>query len=332
MATKQLNAPEGQYLGSGRPAWSDDEWETYIREADPATAIVERGRRIFQFSEDCREKYSKRGGSYFSEFMAQRFGMSQPVAASWKRIGENARLLICNANKFTADWSAMVGFTRLPSDAQAELLKGDELISRKTITPLLRAARNQADGAAEFVAPQPLGQDGVEKAEVLYVDPPWRYEYSVADSRQIENEYPTMSLEEICALPVEEAAADHCVLFLWATSPKLADAFDVLRAWGFAYKTCAVWDKERPGMGYYFRQQHELLLVATRGNPRTPDESARVPSVIRLRRDNQHSRKPAEFYELIEAMYPRASKREVFARQSRPGWLPAWGNQVAAAA
>lgn len=323
---------DSEFLGSGQPSWTDDEWEKYIREADPAQAIVERGRRIYEYSEDCKKKDGKRGGSRFGEFMAARFGMSQSTASRWKRIGENAALLIRNPNKFTADWNAVYDFTRLPSDAQAELLAGEELISQKTVTPLLRATRNQQNGAVDFVEPAPLGEDGVELAEVLYVDPPWRYEYSVADSRQIENEYPTMSIEEICALPVEQAAADNCVLFLWATSPKLAEAFDVLRAWGFAYKTCAVWDKERMGMGYYFRQQHELLLVATRGNPRTPEESARVGSVLRINRDNKHSRKPEQLYGLIESMYPGSAKREIFARQSRPGWLPAWGNQVASAA
>jgi N6-adenosine-specific RNA methylase IME4/uncharacterized protein YoaH (UPF0181 family) len=162
---------------------------------------------------------------------------------------------------------------------------------------------------------------------IVYVDPPWRYEYSPTDNREIENHYPTMTLEEICLLPVAEIATPDSVLFLWTTSPKLAESMQVIEAWGYAYKTCMVWDKERMGMGYYARQQHELLLISTRGAVPVPDPANRPPSVIRARRDNEHSAKPAEFYDVIERMYPDLPKIELFARGRRAGWA-AWGNQA----
>lgn len=162
---------------------------------------------------------------------------------------------------------------------------------------------------------------------VIYADPPWRYDHSKTDSRKIENQYPTMGLDEICALPVPEFSADDCVLFLWATSPKLAESMQVVTSWGFTYRTCAVWDKERIGMGYYFRQQHELLLVATKGSPGTPEPQHRISSVIRSRRDTKHSKKPVEVYETIEAMYPNVKRIEVFARETRTGW-DCYGNEV----
>ena len=162
---------------------------------------------------------------------------------------------------------------------------------------------------------------------IVYVDPPWRYEYSPTDNREIENHYPTMTLEEICLLPVAEIATPDSVLFLWTTSPKLAESMQVIEAWGYTYKTCMVWDKERMGMGYYARQQHELLLIATRGSLPVPEPQNRPPSVLRVRRDNEHSAKPVEFYELIERMYPELPKIELFARQRRDGWV-AWGNQA----
>ena len=165
---------------------------------------------------------------------------------------------------------------------------------------------------------------------MIYCDPPWRYEHIETESRAIENQYPTMALDEICALPVSEIALDDCVLFMWTTSPKLAEAFDVLRAWGFDYRTCAVWDKEVIGMGYYFRQQHELLLVATKGSPITPLPSNRPASVIRSRRE-EHSKKPALFYELIEQMYGELPRVELFCRSPREGWA-VWGNQSQEAA
>lgn len=102
---------------------------------------------------------------------------------------------------------------------------------------------------------------------VIYADPPWRYD-DATPNRAVENHYPTMSNEEICALPVP--AADDCVLYLWATAPKLREALEVMEAWGFNYRTHAIWDKVKIGMGYWFRGQHELLLIGTRGDVRTP--------------------------------------------------------------
>lgn len=173
----------------------------------------------------------------------------------------------------------------------------------------------------------PLGQIA-ERYPVIYADPPWRYEYIETESRAIENQYPTMTLDEIKALDLDSIALDDCVLFMWATSPKLAEAFDVLQAWGFEYRTCAVWDKQKIGMGYYFRQQHELLLVAVRGQPMTPAPANRPSSVLSFPR-GEHSAKPVEVYELIEAMYPELPKLEMFCRSPRDGW-GAWGNQAAA--
>lgn len=99
----------------------------------------------------------------------------------------------------------------------------------------------------------------MKKYEVIYADPPWRYDFSKSNSREIENQYPTMSVDEICSLKVP--TADNAVLYLWATAPKLLEALRVMDAWGFEYKTNAVWDKQIIGMGYWFRGQHELLLV-----------------------------------------------------------------------
>ena len=89
-----------------------------------------------------------------------------------------------------------------------------------------------------------------------------------------------METQAICDLPVADIAADESVLFLWATSPGLADAVAVVEAWGFRYRTCAIWVKDKIGTGYYFRQRHELLLVSVRGKPRTPLPPNRPDSVI----------------------------------------------------
>lgn len=163
------------------------------------------------------------------------------------------------------------------------------------------------------------------KFPVVYCDPPWKYDYAKADNRAIENQYPTMSLDEICALPFQDIATPDCVCFMWATSPKLTEAIQVIEAWGMTYRTCAVWVKDKIGMGYYFRQKHELLLVATMGNPPVPEASDRVSSVIEAPR-TKHSAKPEGVYKIIEDMYPDFEKAELFCRTPRKGWH-SWGNE-----
>lgn len=201
-----------------------------------------------------------------------------------------------------------------------------EAEGERVTTNLLRAGEREQKKADRPSRPLPVGE-----YRLIYADPPWRYEHIETESRAIENQYPTMTLDEICALQVP--AADDCVLYLWATSPKLEEAMRVIQAWGFNYRTCAVWDKGKIGMGYYFRQQHELLLVAARGSLPVPEPSDRVSSVIRVKRPGIHSRKPTEVIELIESMYPAFGKDdriELFTRESRVGWA-SWGNEPAVA-
>lgn len=171
---------------------------------------------------------------------------------------------------------------------------------------------------------------------ILYVDPPWRYEGAESANRQIENQYGTMSLEAIKALDVP--GADNAVLFFWVTSPKLAEGLEVLRAWNFDYRTSMVWVKDRIGMGYYARQQHELLLIAKRGKFPVPEPENRPSSVFHAKR-GEHSAKPELVYELIESMYPEymtGSEEEtcfceMFQRSPRAGWY-GWGLDTKVAA
>lgn len=168
------------------------------------------------------------------------------------------------------------------------------------------------------------------KFPVIYADPPWRYEHAISNSREIENHYPTMSLDEICAMPVRDIVTDDAILYMWATAPKLAECMQVLTAWGFDYRTNFVWVKDKIGMGYHARSQHEILLVAKRGNIPPPAVADRVSSVVMAER-GEHSAKPAVFYELIESFYPTLPKIELFCRSPREGWA-VWGNQSERAA
>ena len=206
-------------------------------------------------------------------------------------------------------------------DKKAILAASKEI--RKEMTEERRAKRTQQ--IVEAVQNNKPLDGSLGTFAVIYADPPWAYDSSESDTRVVENHYPTMTLEAIRSLAVQKIAHNDAVLFLWTTSPKLKEAFQILDAWGFDYRTCAVWDKEKIGMGYYFRQQHELLLVATRGTIPTPSAEHRPSSVIRSPRE-EHSRKPECVYDIIEKKYPQLLKIELFARNARPGWSR-WGNQ-----
>lgn len=163
--------------------------------------------------------------------------------------------------------------------------------------------------------------------DILYADPPWRYERGTSSpSRTTENHYPTMELEEIKALGNEIKSNINALLFLWATAPKLKEALEVMEAWGFEYRSCAVWDKLVLGMGYWFRIDHELLLVGRKGEFPTPPPNKRISSLFRSRRQ-KHSKKPDLIRTLISEWYPDAKKIEVFARDHFTGWS-VWGNEA----
>jgi N6-adenosine-specific RNA methylase IME4 len=162
---------------------------------------------------------------------------------------------------------------------------------------------------------------------VLVADPPWLYNHSRSKSRSIEAHYEPMSLEAICAVPVQEFACVNAVLFLWITAPKLlTHGPSVLDAWGFKYKTCHVWDKVKMGMGYWARGRHEILLIATRGQFSPPPPHQRPESVWTIPRIG-HSRKPPAIMDWIDEVWPRNAKLELFARVERPGW-ECWGSEL----
>lgn len=160
---------------------------------------------------------------------------------------------------------------------------------------------------------------------LVLADPPWRYDFAETDNRQIENQYPSATIDEIIAHRPETQA--DCVLLLWGTVAKLREAFEVLDGWGFEYKTHAVWDKEKIGMGYWFRGQHELLIVATKGKMSPPEQADRVSSVFREAR-GKHSAKPECVYQWVEKAFKDHTKLEMYCRAPRAGWL-VFGNEAA---
>lgn len=167
------------------------------------------------------------------------------------------------------------------------------------------------------------------KYRVIYADPPWKYGDGLTDNYGgTQYHYPSMSIDELCALPVKDLAENDAVLFLWVTSPLLEECFPVIRAWGFKYKASFVWDKVKHNMGHYNSVRHEFLLICTRGSC-TPDEKTLIDSVQSIERTDKHSEKPREFRDIIETLYKHGAKLELFARHNHEGWIT-YGNQLQA--
>jgi N6-adenosine-specific RNA methylase IME4 len=194
-----------------------------------------------------------------------------------------------------------------------EKVKAGEITLAEAMRQTKPAARAERLEAAVW----PDGKYGV-----ILADPPWRPDPGLLDkTRRIENQYPTQTLEELIAHrpQIDRIALADCVLLLWTTTQKIAEAIALIGAWQFTVKSGAVWIKPSVGMGYWFRGRHELLILATRGEPMTPLEADRPDSVITAPRAD-HSQKPDLVYELIDRMFPHIPKVEIFARATRAGW------------
>lgn len=269
---------------------------------------------------------------YSRQKAAEKFGLGeQTVARAVKVVKEGTPELVQAVERGQASVSAAAEVATLPKVEQQQIVARGEVEILRAAKEI-KAKKTEERRQERITKIVELAEQPVEsllskgRFPLIYADPPWRYDFSKDDADEVENHYPTMELSEICALPVGDSALDDCVLFLWATSPKLEESFRVIAAWGFTYRTCAVWDKEWIGPGYYFRQRHELLLIATRGNVPVPKPESRPDSIFTERR-TAHSRKPEIAYRLLEQMYPELPKLELFAREQRAGWH-AWGNQA----
>lgn len=168
----------------------------------------------------------------------------------------------------------------------------------------------------------------------VLADPPWRFgnrRSGMSPESGLRPRYRTMSLDEICALPVSSIAATDAHLYLWVPSAMLPEGLKVMQHWGFRYTTSLTWVKTRldgepdgSGVGFYFRNATETLLFGVRGSLRTLPAARSMPNVISARR-REHSRKPVEAYWLIEQASP-GPRVELFAREERAGWV-SWGDE-----
>ena len=169
----------------------------------------------------------------------------------------------------------------------------------------------------------------------ILADPPWRFQNrtgKVAPEHRRLHRYTTMSLDEICSLPVAGHAAKKSHLYLWVPNALLAEGLAVMNAWGFTYKTNLIWLKVRKdggpdgrGVGFYFRNVTEMLLFGVKGSLRTLSPGRRQVNLVATRK-REHSRKPSEMYDVIESCSPGPCL-ELFARGPRRQWTQ-WGNEA----
>ena len=195
----------------------------------------------------------------------------------------------------------------------------------------MKKTEQQPDPVAEFCQ-----QLGGKRFKTLLADPPWRFTNrtgKMAPEHRRLNRYGTMDLQEICALPVASAMDTTAHCYMWVPNALLPDGLAVLKAWGFEYKSNIVWHKLRKdggsdgrGVGFYFRNVTELVLFGVRGKNARTEKPGRTQVNYLGTRKREHSRKPDEFYDIVESCSP-GPYLELFARGTRPGWT-GWGNQA----
>lgn len=174
-----------------------------------------------------------------------------------------------------------------------------------------------------------------KKYSIIYADPPWQFKNKHTGGSMnsgAEQQYPTMTIEDICLLPVNSITADNAFLFMWWIASMSKEALDVVEAWGFKLKTMTAFtwvkqtvnDKDFFGMGFYTRQQAENCLIAVKGKPKVQNHSVRqlIKSTIR-----KHSKKPDETRDRIVTLCGDLPRIELFARNIYNGW-DCWGNEV----
>jgi N6-adenosine-specific RNA methylase IME4 len=254
--------------------------------------------------------------------LASLLNVSTRTAASARAVRDHATPeLIRAVEQDSIAVSVAAGLTTAPAAIQKRAVL-DPARAHVLVKQERRAQRETELSARQLAWP-------AEIYGVIYADPPWPWtSYSQTTGMDRAPEYPTMTLAEIKAFDVPSIAAPDSVLFLWTTVPMEAHAHEVMKEWGFEYKSQVAWDKGEISNGFWFRNQHEVLLVGTKGNIPAPAPGTQWQSVIRVP-VGRHSEKPEIFAKMIESYFPTLPKIELFARgEARPG-CRTWGNEAA---
>lgn len=336
--------------GYPRPASSFVIFEKAHPGVDPLAWVISKNLRRRHLTDDQRRMVAARLATFQrgdAKTNAANGGIARKQAAAMLSVDEagveRARTVIARGteelqqaverNEVTVRMAA--DLASLPPEQQRDIIVRSDPKALRAVVRELRdkttADKKDRRAAREVALAEKIEALPSRRYGVILADPEWRFEpYSreTGLDRAPDNHYPTTPTADIALRDVASIAAPDCVLFLWATPPMLPDALRVIAGWGFAYKTHAIWAKVRAGdgrgTGYWFLGEHELLIVATRGNVPAPALGTQWRSVF-FAPVGEHSAKPEESLVLIETYFPNLPKIELNRRgPARPGW-DAWG-------
>jgi N6-adenosine-specific RNA methylase IME4 len=289
-----------------------ESWALVIRERwlDSVEAIFDVGRLLI------RAKATLPLGEW-QAMVEQRLPFHRSTAFRLMAIANDERLIAhVQHGTLPPHWGTIYELTKLDDDALAAAFEQGVVnadMPRSAISGAVKSARRAERERALAHKQRALPS---KKYGVIVADPPWAFEpwsRRTGMDRAADNHYPTQSGAAITAQDVAAIAADDCLLFLWATVPMLEVALTVLNGWGFTYKSHLIWNKQKLGTGFWFRNMHELLLVGLRGNVPAPAPGDQATSILTVER-TAHSAKPEVFLELIEEWYPNLPKIELYRR------------------
>lgn len=308
-------------------ASTKDEWQNYgeiLKRVDEAKQWA-----IGDWLVDGKRHY---GDGLYKE-AAEIIGLEESTLRAYKSQSEVLSIAVRNSNLTHAHHKEVASLKKTSRPDGGRWKVSDEpdtdkmkefLKKAETESLSVRALRDVVAAHKQRQAEEIRLANEPEKYSVIYLDPPWAYDNS-GFQMSAENQYHTMTIEELKALPVKQLAAENAVMFMWATNPQLRDAIMLMEDYGFEYKTNFVWEKTNHTAGFYVFGQHELLLIGTKGSMLPSGE--KFKSII-LGENKVHSKKPEIVYEIIEKMYPGTKYIELFARGiPRDGWT-GWGEEV----
>ena len=288
------------------------------KELDRCESIIDNGLRTFQevgsaLLQIRDGKLYRAEYKTFEEYCQKRWGMPRQIANRYILANNTAKILEPFGTKISNIEQTRPMATLQPKEQQQVWKRAVQIAGS---TPPTGEQVKAAVRELTF-KPAPPIPDG--NYSVVYADPPWQFANSGLEESAASH-YPTMDTESICKMEIPKSK----ILFLWATNAMLEDAFRVLKAWGYTYKTNMVWVKNKgPSIGWYLQTRHELLLIGVRGEDTHPQEK---PISIIQEVASVHSRKPEIVYSIIESMY-QGPHLELFARQKHNGW-EVWGNEI----
>jgi len=259
-------------------------------------------------------------------------GRRNDLDSTLNRSSKRVNTVIAKESKSSVGTVHKVKFIEEKADANQKKDLSSQKFSINKIYNELKKADKRKQIAEDFK--QPVFPKKNKKYNIIYADPPWSFKHysDKGKGRAPDNHYKCQNLEDIKNLPIDDIAADDCVLFMWVTYPFLQKSFDVLKAWGFTYKTVGfTWVKKNKkadslfwGMGYWTRSNAEICIIATRGS--IPRQSSSVHQIIETPIE-AHSKKPDVTRDRIVQLVGDIPRIELFARQAPKGW-DVWGNEV----